>query len=483
MRELTTDVAIIGAGTAGANARREVDRAGKRWLLIEARDYGTTCAKVGCMPSKLLIAAAEAAHAARTAGQFGIAIAPAAIQVDGPAVMARVQRERDRFARLTSEEVEKLPAEQRLAGEARFVGPTELIVSEGGRDHTRVRASAVVIATGSRPIVPPDLLPLTEAVLTTDSVFELPDLMRSVAVFGTGAIGLELGQALHLLGVRVVFYNPKDELGSFSDPEIDRRFREHMHVQHTIHLGYKDFSVQRAGDGYVVRHRDPQGQQHEARVERLLSAAGRQPNVDRLALDKAGVALDDRKAPRFDPETMQCGELPIFIAGDAAANGSVLHEAVDEGAIAGANAARYPQVDRRPRRVPLRIGFTQPRIATLGKRHAEVSRESTVIGAASYADQGRARVIGQTVGHVRVYVERATRALVGAELFGPGVEHSAHLLAWAVQAGTSLHDLLRMPVYHPTLEEGIRTALRDAAKQLELENDCAPADRGWSSGT
>src|SRR4051812_16090569 len=106
MRLLTTDVAIIGAGTAGLHARREVERAGKDWLLIEAGSYGTTCARAGCMPSKLLIAAAEAAHSARRAGLFGVQIAQEAIRVDRKAVMDRVRRERDRFVELNTRDLE-----------------------------------------------------------------------------------------------------------------------------------------------------------------------------------------------------------------------------------------------------------------------------------------------------------------------------------------------------------------------------------------
>src|ERR1700753_141602 len=113
MPQLTTDVAIIGAGTAGLHARRAVEAAGKRWLLIEAGPYGTTCARTGCMPSKLLIGAADAAYRARRAGLFGVQIAAEAIRIDGAAVLDRVRRERDRFTELNARDVEALPAEQR----------------------------------------------------------------------------------------------------------------------------------------------------------------------------------------------------------------------------------------------------------------------------------------------------------------------------------------------------------------------------------
>ena len=148
MNNVAVDVAIVGAGTAGLNARREAEKAGKSWVLIESGPYGTTCARVGCMPSKLLIAAAEAAHHARHAKQFGVGTS---VQIDGVAVMKRVRKERDRFVGFVVEGTEKLPEEKRIRGRARFTGPTTLVVD----DHTTVQAKTIVLATGSSPWTPP----------------------------------------------------------------------------------------------------------------------------------------------------------------------------------------------------------------------------------------------------------------------------------------------------------------------------------------
>src|SRR5512144_2446119 len=129
MDTLKVDVAVIGAGTAGQNARREVEKRGGKPLMIERGPYGTTCARVGCMPSKLLVAAADVAHTLEQAPQFGVH--PGAERwIDGQAVMARVQRERDRFVEFVDADIEKIPSEQRVTGLARFTGPTTLVVDE-----------------------------------------------------------------------------------------------------------------------------------------------------------------------------------------------------------------------------------------------------------------------------------------------------------------------------------------------------------------
>src|SRR4249920_3776693 len=146
MQEAQVDVAIIGAGTAGLAAYRAARAAGATAMLIEGGTHGTTCARVGCMPSKLLIAAADAAHAVERAPGFGVHH-DGVVRIDGRAVMDRVRRERDRFVNLVLRDVERIPDMDRLRGHARFVDDHTLDV--GG--HTRVVAKAAVMATGSRP--------------------------------------------------------------------------------------------------------------------------------------------------------------------------------------------------------------------------------------------------------------------------------------------------------------------------------------------
>ena len=138
MNTLQVDVAVIGGGTAGMTAYRAAHASGKRVVMIEAGQYGTTCARVGCMPSKLLIAAAETAHTLHTSGPFGVHAGE--VRIDGPAVMARVQRERDRFVGFVLEAVEAIPAQDRLQGHARFTGPCTAINSPTQSMNTRSRA-------------------------------------------------------------------------------------------------------------------------------------------------------------------------------------------------------------------------------------------------------------------------------------------------------------------------------------------------------
>jgi dihydrolipoamide dehydrogenase len=161
----------------------------------------------------------------------------------------------------------------------------------------------------------------------------------------------------------------------------------------------------------------------------------------------------------------------------------VLHEAADEGALAGANAARYPDVLAHVRRTPLEIVFSDPQIALVGKPFEALRHEEVEIGEVSYADQGRAVVMAKNEGLVRIYAGIEGDRLLGAEMFGPRVENLAHLLAWAVQAQLDVERALAMPFYHPVLEEGLRTALRDLCARLKLRPPPRPADLEDGPGT
>lgn len=461
MKTLHTDIAILGAGTAGLAAYRAAKAAGKRALLIEGGPYGTTCARVGCMPSKLLIAAAEAAHQAAHTAPFGVHV-EGEVTVNGEEVMDRVKRERDRFVGFVLEGVENIPAEDKIRGYARFESDTVLRVD----DHTEIHASRVVIATGSRPSVPPPFRGLGDRLVLNDDVFAWDDLPRRVAVFGPGVIGLELGQALARLGVEVRVFGVSGSLGGISDPQVRHSARKIFQQEFYLDPDARVLETQRVGDEVEVRYVTLDNSERTERFDYALVATGRRPNVDGLGLENTSLQLNAQGVPLFDRDTMQAGESAIFIAGDANADAPLLHEAADEGRIAGENAARYPEVRQGLRRAPLAVVFSDPQIALAGQGHARLTPGTFVTGEVDFGDQGRSRVMLKNRGLLHVYADIATGRFLGAEMVGPSAEHIGHLLAWAVQQELTVARMLEMPFYHPVVEEGLRTALRDAAAKL-----------------
>jgi dihydrolipoamide dehydrogenase len=460
--DVETDVAVIGAGTAGLAAYRAAKAAGRRALIVEAGPWGTTCARVGCMPSKLLIAPAEAAHAVERFAGFGLAI-DGPVRVDGRAVMARVKRERDRFVGFVLQGIDGIPDADRIVGRARFVDGHTLRID----DRIRVRAASIVIATGSSPAYPPAWKALGNRLVTNDGVFEWDDLPDSVAVFGPGVIGLELGQALHRLGVRVKVFGRGGGLGPLCDPALlacaVSTFGAEFYLDTDAHA-----NVGRDGEEVVVTYRALDGSTQVERFAYLLAATGRAPNVHGLGLEHTGIALDAKGVPVYDRHTLQCGRSQIFIAGDANNDVPLLHEAADEGRIAGENAARHPDVRAGLRRAGLGVVFSDPQIAVVGGGHAAVRGVAHVTGSVSFEDQGRARVMLRHKGLLHVYAEPETGRFLGAEMIGPDAEHIGHLLAWALQMRLTVAQMLEMPFYHPVVQEGLRTALRDAQARLDL---------------
>ncbi|RLK50149.1 dihydrolipoamide dehydrogenase [Alkalispirillum mobile] len=461
MREIEVDVAVIGAGSAGLRAYRNARQHADQVVLIEGGEYGTTCARVGCMPSKLLIAAAESAHHARGADKFGIRVSD--VQVDGRAVMERVRTERDRFVGKATAMTRKIPEEDRLHGHARFEDRNTLRVG----DDLRVRARSVVIATGSRPNVLPLFEGLGDRLVVNDDVFDWQVLPESVVVFGPGIIGLELGQALARLGVRIRMFGLGGFVGPLTDPDVKAMAEQHFQSEFPLDADARVESVARDGDAVVVRFQDADGEVREERFEYLLAATGRRPNVDQLAIENADLPMDDKGMPVYDRYTMQCSDTSVFIAGDANNYLPLLHEAADEGVIAGRNAARFPDVAPGHRHCPLSIVFTDPQIAMVGYARGELEEGSYAVGELDFSAQARARVMGEDHGLMRVYGSYADGRFLGAEIFGPRAEHMGHLLAWCQEQGMTVAEMIDKPYYHPVLEEGLRNALQQLQQALQ----------------
>ena len=470
MNKKSVDVAIIGTGSAGMSVYRAALKHTDSIALIEGGHYGTTCARVGCMPSKLLIAAAEAAHHAQHTEPFGVSVGH--VKVDGKAVLQRVRRERDRFVGFVLESVEGFNEKHKIQGYAKFKDDHTLLVTGTNGEITEISAQRIVIATGSRPNVPAIYAEAGDRLLVNDDLFELPDLPDSVAVFGPGVIGLELGQALSRLGVRVTIFGRSGVVGGLQDKHINQYAHTIFKQEFSLKTQSKLQQVQRTNTGVEISYLDENDQAHIEQFDYLLAATGRQANVDKLALDNTSLLLDKKGVPQFDDVTMQTQTPHIFIAGDANNEIPLLHEAADEGKIAGNNAGGFPIIEKGLRRTPLSVVFSEPQIAQVGLLPNVVIAQfgqDYAVGEVSFEGQGRSRVMLKNKGVLKVYAQKRTGLFLGAEMFGPAAEHIAHLLSWAIQQRQTVASILDMPFYHPVIEEGVRTAFRDLAAKLTVE--------------
>jgi len=459
VEEQKVDVAIIGSGSAGLYALSKVRPSGKSWVLINGGEPGTTCARVGCMPSKALIQVAEDYHRRTVLGRYGVD-GHEAMELDIPEAMEHVQDLRDTFVdRVLTNSTDDM-GDEFIQSYARFVEP-DLLETDDGR---RIRAGSIIIATGSKPVVPEAWKTFGDRIITTDEVFEQENLPQSLAVIGMGTIGLELGQSMSRLGIQVTGFDQLDTLGGAQDPEVCTAAKEILGKEFPIHLGNRA-EISEEPDG---RLRVSAGEQSVV-VDKVLASMGRVPNLEGLGLEKLGAELDERGIPRFDRNTMQVGELPVFIAGDATGERQVLHEAGDEGRIAGYNAVN-DGIEAFRRKTPLFINFCDPNICIVGERWNDLDQETTAVGQIKLAPVGRALIMGKNRGIIRVYADKASGRLLGAEMVTTKGENLAPLLAWCIQQGLTVGDLLQMPFYHPVIEEALQAALYDLYGKVETKN-------------
>ncbi len=462
MREV--DVAILGAGSAGLFALSQVKRETDNYVLINGGELGTTCARVGCMPSKVLIQVAEDFHRKSIFEREGIDGAEE-LTVDVPASMEHVQDLRDVFVDRTLGATDDMDEEHLIDGYAKFISNDTVEVNG-----EQIRAKSIIIATGSTPIVPADWQDFADDVITTDEFFELEDLPASMAVIGLGSIGLEIGQALHRLGVKVAAVDQLSVVAKLEDAKVNDVVMASIGREMPLWLG--DAAVLEKVDGGI----EVSAGENSMVVDKVLASLGRRPNLDNLNLEATDIKLDENGIPLFDPLTMQVEGLPIFIAGDVNADRPLLHEAGHEGRVAGYNAV-HANIEKFKRKVALGITFCDPNIATVGAQLSELNEDEIAIGEIAFAPVGRALIMGKNRGLLRLYVQKSDGLLLGASMCCVKGENLAHLIAWSIQNGMTVFDMLKMPFYHPVIEEALQAALYSVLSKLDVKQDLVELER------
>jgi dihydrolipoamide dehydrogenase len=458
VQERKVDVAIIGSGSAGLYALGMVMPSGKSFVLINGGELGTTCARVGCMPSKALIQTAHDLSRTKILGRYG-AEGEDKISINLNETLEYVQDMRDTFVdRVLSNSTDQMSDELFIEGYAKFVEPNLLQV-----DEQLIRANKIIIATGSRPVLPKPWEAFGDKVITTDQFFELEEMPASMAVIGLGTIGLEIGQSLAKLGVEVTGFDILESIGGIEDPDVAQTALQIIGKNFPLHLGAAA-EITEEGDKLRVTAGD-----NSVLVDRVLASLGRTPNIESLELERAEIELDARGIPLFNRNTMQCGDSHIFIAGDVNNDIPLLHEAGDEGRIAGSNAVS-DQIVPYQRKTLIAINFCEPNICHVGLRWSELDHDQVAVGEVQLAPVGRALIMGQNKGIIRVYADKQSGKLLGAAMVSVSGENLSHLLAWSIQQELTVGDLIQMPYYHPVIEEALQAALNDLYQKVDNKN-------------
>jgi pyruvate/2-oxoglutarate dehydrogenase complex dihydrolipoamide dehydrogenase (E3) component len=439
MTLILTDICVIGAGSGGLSVAAGAVQMGARVVLIEAGEMGGDCLNAGCVPSKALIAAAKAAETQRRGFQ---GVAPTDPQVDFGAVKDHVAAVIARIAPVDSQDrFERLGCTV-IRAFARFTGPREV---QAG-DHT-IRARRFVIATGSRPFVPPIQGVETVPYLTNETIFALRDRPAHLIVIGGGPIGVELAQAHRRLGCAVTVIEGARILGR-EDPELAALVTDALRAE-GIALIEGQPVVRLAGSEGAVEVTLGDGTQVTG--SHILMAVGRKVVLDGMGLDAAGIA-HSAKGVSVDAR-LRTTNRRVFAVGDAAGGMQFTHVAGWHAGIVVRQAVLGLPARADPRAIP-RATYTDPELAQVGLTEAEARAAHgaalTVVRAA-FAHNDRAQAGGRTAGLIKVMVVRGRP--VGAAIVGPQAGELIGLWALAISARLKLSAIAGMVAPYPTLGE------------------------------
>ena len=444
---IETDICVIGGGSGGLSVAAGASQMGARTVLIERAEMGGDCLNSGCVPSKALIAAAHTAHSMRQADRFGVAAVEPS--VDMAKVRDHVKGVIAAIAPMDSVERFEGLGVTVLQASARFSGPGEAVTDAGDT----VRAKHFVIATGSRPMVPP-VPGLSETPhLTNETVFDVADPVDHLIVVGGGPIGIEMAQAHRRLGAKVTVVEMFEVLGR-DDPEVAGIVKDRLRAEGlTLMEGTKVVSTEKTDAGVAVRVARDETEE-TLTGSHLLIAAGRVPNIEDLDLDAAGVTYT-RRGIEVGPN-LKTSNKRIFAIGDVAGGlqfthmanyhaGLIIRQTLFKMFWAKADQSAFPWVT-----------YTDPEMAHVGMTEADAVK---ALGEGnfrllrwSFAENDRAQAERETHGLIKVVTDKKGR-IKGASIAG---RHAGELIMPWVQAiagKQKIGAIAGLTFPYPTLSE------------------------------
>jgi dihydrolipoamide dehydrogenase len=448
------ELVVVGGGTANNVAAAAADE-GIDTALIEKGPLGGTCLNRGCNPSKMLIQAANVAEEVRGSGRFGVESS-----LDGIDFAGVIEEMDATLSGLADGMEESYRAKEDLTmynEVAEFVGERTLEV--GGE---KIRGEKVVVAAGSRPLVPPiDGLEEVEYLTSTEALYldEAPD---SLVVMGGGYIAVELGYFFEAMGTDVRVVEMMDSLVPREDSEVSEAFTEIARDRHDVYTGHRATSVEEDGEGVVVRTETEDGKETTVRGEKLLVALGRRPNTDKLGVEKAGIETDENGFVKTN-EYLETSAENVWAQGDIADNAMFKHSGdyETEKTIANVVGGRHESVDFSA--MPHAI-FTEPQIAGVGATEDELRDDGIEysVGKARYADSAMGRAKKLEHGFAKVLVSD-DGDILGCHMIGEEASVMIHQAVVAMRNGVTADEVADTIHAHPTLSRVVESAFEDAA--------------------
>ncbi len=444
--------AVIGAGTAGMFAFSRALKHNRRSILFEAGEGGTTCSRSGCMPSKMLIRAADVFRSVENSSEEGVKTGQ--IELDTTEMMQSIRVKRDYLVGNMIRRTESKFGKHMIRSRVKFNSPGVLETED-----TLYECEKIIVATGSEPFVPGNWKVQDRKIVTTDTFFELPEIPERILVMGLGAIGAEISLALARLGKKVTGVEMMDTVAGIRDADIRNAvlplWREIMDIRLESSAELKS-----VGDRVSVAVKDINtGNTEEMKVDLVLVAAGRKPRTTDLALENAGIRLDKRKTPVINRKTLKAEGAEVYFAGDVSAIRPFYHDAELQGRFAGDYSGDTEFDDQ----IPLSVVFTYPQIAVTGNTEENDRVFSVSI---PFRKAPRTVVSGNRKGLVKIFVDKKTETISGAVIASDKAENLIMTVTSWIASEMKVSKLMQLPFYHPTYEEILKSVLILAAKKL-----------------
>ncbi len=448
------DLVVIGGGPAGYVGAIRATQLGLRTAIVEREKVGGTCLHVGCIPTKVLLHTAELLEEMRGAEQMGILAED--VRLDYPRVQARLER----VVTTNYRGVEYLMRKHGIAvmpGHGRLLGPTRVAVAAADGSTSEVEARHILLATGSRPRSLPDVAIDNERILDSTGALRLPAVPRSIAILGAGAVGTEFASIFAAFGASVTLLEMMPQILPLEDEEVAGVLQRSLQRRGVVvRTGSAVTAVRPAGDGVRVTARAGDAEE-TIDVDYVLVAVGRAPLTDGLGLEAVG--LRDAPGGLAVDERMQTAVPSIFAAGDITGGLLLAHVAYAEAitAVEAIAGQAPPALD--PALMP-RATYSIPQVASVGltEKQARERGHDVAVGRFSLGANGRATILGQREGLVKIVSDRALGEILGVHLVGPQVTEllpegvlAKSLEATVLEIGQAVHA-------HPTLSEAVREA-------------------------
>jgi dihydrolipoamide dehydrogenase len=446
---------IIGAGPGGYVAALKAAQLGAQVTVIEDTEVGGTCLNRGCIPTKTLLATTELLHKARHSEEYGIEISGG--------IVPNLSKIMERKNRVVSTQVRGIRSLFKswgvnlIEGKGMLLSPEKIEVKKKDGSTEIVGSDRIIIATGSRPAQLP-LFPFNgEHILSSDDALTIRTIPKSLIIIGAGVIGCEFAFIFSELGTDVTMLEIMPRAISTEDPEISEILeRELKKKKIKLLTGIKVTEVKGQHDGIHVYLEENK----ELVAEKLLVSVGRTLNSDGIGLEATGIKKGQRGEIVVN-ETMETNIEGVYAIGDVTGNLLYAHVASRQGKIAAENImGRTEKMDYSV--VPSTI-FTSPEIASVGLKENQAGEKGMKIkkGNFQFRTLGKAHVIGEITGFVKIVSDETSDRVLGVHIIGPHASDLIHEAALAIKAGLTTKDIAQTIHSHPTLSESLMEAAED----------------------